>query len=82
MTSPPLIVLLGNDDDDDDHQIRAGVGLRVYGVNTCPTCSVTFVELGMEPVALLELASFLVAAARDYDRACREWCPAGRVAEC
>ncbi len=49
--------------------------LRVYEVNTCPTCSATFGELGADPVPLLEFASFLVAAARDFDGARREWRP-------
>lgn len=49
--------------------------LAVYEVNTCPTCSATFAELGVEPVVLHEFASFLVAAARDFDGARRDWRP-------
>ncbi|SMD25960.1 ATP-grasp domain-containing protein [Kibdelosporangium aridum] len=49
--------------------------LRVYEVNTCPTCTATFKELGTDPIPLTELASFLVAAAHDFDRARREWRP-------
>ncbi|GAA2106972.1 hypothetical protein [Streptomyces synnematoformans] len=48
----------------------------VYEVNTCPTCTATFRELGTDPVPLTELASFLVAAALDFDGARRDWRPA------
>lgn len=51
--------------------------LRVHEVNSCSTCSATFRELGADPVPLLEFTSFLVAAARDFDRARREWRPSG-----
>lgn len=51
--------------------------LCVYEVNTCPTCADTFAAIGAEPVALHELASFLVAAGRDFAAARRDWRPAG-----
>ncbi|APU16464.1 MULTISPECIES: ATP-grasp domain-containing protein [Actinoalloteichus] len=53
--------------------------LRVYEVNTCPTCTATFRELGLDPVPLTELAAFLVAAARDFDEARRHWRPSVTV---
>jgi [lysine-biosynthesis-protein LysW]--L-2-aminoadipate ligase/ribosomal protein S6--L-glutamate ligase len=60
------------------HDERTGE-LRVYEVNTCPTCTATFRELDMEPVPLLELASFLVAAARDFHGARTGWRPSVTV---
>lgn len=49
--------------------------LRVYEVNTCPTCAEAYQVLGLDPVPLWATASFLVAAARDFDRARRQWRP-------
>ena len=56
--------------------------LAVYEVNTCPTCSATFTELGIEPVVLSELAAFLVAAGRDFDAASRDWRPIAAAGAC
>ncbi|WP_051415380.1 RimK family alpha-L-glutamate ligase [Nocardiopsis sp. CNT312] len=60
------------------HDERTGE-LRVYEVNTCPTCTATYRELGTDPVPLMELASFLVAAARDFDGARAGWRPSVAV---
>lgn len=49
--------------------------LAVYEVNTCPTCAEALGVLGGEPVPLQQLASFLVAAGRDFDAARRDWRP-------
>lgn len=49
--------------------------LVVYEVNTCPTCAEALHALGGDPVPLTELASFLVAAGRDFEDARRNWRP-------
>lgn len=47
----------------------------VYEVNTCPTVVNAFGMIGMDPVPLKQLASFLVAAGRDFEGARRDWRP-------
>lgn len=49
--------------------------LRVFEVNTCPSSEPNFSIMGRKPVALYELASFLVAASRDLDAALATWRP-------
>lgn len=47
--------------------------LRIFEVNTCPSSEPGFSIMNQEPVALYELASFLVAASRNLQEALRSW---------
>ncbi|WP_437282967.1 ATP-grasp domain-containing protein [Sorangium sp. So ce375] len=47
--------------------------LRIFEVNTCPSSEPNFSLMNRRPVALYELASFLVAASRDFQGALRSW---------